>query len=148
VQRVIRTVWCVWIDKKPAILFCVPCDRQHLHATAVQFGQVLLERPNTNYVPDLELCPVAAGPFGFDEEFIAPVVHLRYHAVVFELCVVEVSQHKFGSRQVHRQVVIRTFPFFCLSRVTHDARLSADVMGRPSFRQGVPPVHCGPKQQK
>ena len=107
----------------------VPGDRQRLQAAIGKLDQVLLQRIEAEGVLDLERGELAVGAVGLDEELAVLAEEARAHAVIVEARVVEIAEHRFLGRVVHRVLVLRGAPQLRLRPVAAGAGLAADECG-------------------
>ncbi len=127
-------------DVKPLFPLGVPRDAQYLHATVGKFDHVLLQRPHTERVLDRKVLHPAVRALGMDEKLALPTEHPRRDALVRELPIVEVAQHRLLGRQVHRPIVVRAGPSVRLLGVTLRTARAADIHRRNTLGQRHPPV--------
>ena len=127
VQRIVGRVAVVGIEREPALLLRVPRDRRRLQASAGKFDQVLLQRRDAERVLDLELGGFAVAAFHRDVVLAVALGERRGRALVRELRVREVAQHRLRAREFHRALVVRAAPRFNGFRVAFAALRVRDV---------------------
>ena len=146
----------VRVEMKPALAALVlrpaiPGDRQRLQPAVGKFDQILLQRIEAERVFDLEGRKLAVGPVGLDQEFSVLAKEARSHAVIVEARIVEIAEHRFVGRMVHRMLVLRRAPQLGFARwqpaqvslptkvatgVDRPASLKSCVAGMPTTNRG------------
>ena len=100
----------VRIEVEPALLLCVPGNRQRLQAAAGDRDQVLLQGVDAERVGDLEVGQFAVRPVGVDEVLAVAAEEARGRALVLERGAAEVAAHRLGGGRGHRHEVVRLPP--------------------------------------
>jgi hypothetical protein len=88
----------------------VPRDRQRLQSAARLLDQVLLQRPHTERVTDVEVVVPSVGPLGVDDESVAASKERRDDPTVRERAAVEPAEDGAGAGVLHRDRVLRRLP--------------------------------------
>ena len=107
----------------------VPGDRQRLQPAVGEFDEVLLQRIDAEGVFHLERGELAVRTVGLDQELSVLAEEARMHAVIVEAGIVEIAEHRFVGRVVHRVLVLRAAPKLRLRLVAAGAGLAADKCG-------------------
>ena len=88
---------------------------------------VLLKRTDAENIFDFEVLHRSVVAFGVDHEPLPISEHPRLDPEVFDRLIVEIRQHRFVGRDVHRQIVVRTMKQFGFVLMAVDAGITAHI---------------------
>ena len=140
VQRAARRQRLVRIKMHPALAALilrptVPGDSERLIAPARKGDQILLQRIDAERKGNRIIMQRAVRPFGAHHECLATAAESRRDAMMIEARAVEIAQHRFGRRLLHRLRMMRDRPVQRLIRVAAGAGGGADECRLSGYRR-------------
>lgn len=139
-QRVPRSDRFVGMEMKPAFLFGVPANRQHLIAAAGKFGKVLLQRCDAERVLDWVFFGLAVRVLRRDPKFAITLEHSRNDAEMLERLILKIAEYCLGSRFLHRLVMMRASPGLVFLLMAFGTGFTAGIACGAPLRLRNPPI--------